>query len=233
MVALLATAITIVIGILINLITTPPLPGWLRWLKPGWRPVTALLGCAAASAVLAVLLRRTDRIQATAIQGKSQPKLQPHYDENSAQYRHPSPDASWVIYHRVGLFNAHGAESLRHVRVHLVGMSPLPRHLNGFDPVIPYAVPMLSDGDTSIGITLAPGREELWVLGYTSTGSDGNLNAGGFAPPDQRWRGLPWQLDADQRCRLCYEVVCDDHEPVQTSILLFADDGNLHCRLER
>jgi hypothetical protein len=182
MVALLATAITIVIGILINLITTPPLPGWLRWLKPGWRPVTALLGCAAASAVLAVLLRRTDRIQATAIQGKSQPKLQPHYDENSAQYRHPSPDASWVIYHRVGLFNAHGAESLRHVRVHLVGMSPLPRHLNGFDPVIPYAVPMLSDGDTSIGITLAPGREELWVLGYTSTGSDGNLNAGGFAP---------------------------------------------------
>jgi hypothetical protein len=91
---------------------------------------------------------------------------------------------------------------------------------------------MLSDGDTSIGITLPQGREELWVVGFTSTGSDGSLNAGGFAPPDQRWRGLPWQFDTDERCRLCYEVVCDDHEPVQFSIVLFADGGNLHCLLE-
>lgn len=220
------------LGILINIVTAEPLAGPLRWLQPGWRKWVALVICALASAAIGVLASRTGGTQAAAIQVKTKPQLQTRYDEASSQYRHPTPDASWVISHRVGLFNAPDAEPLRHVRVHLVGMSPLPRHLNGFDPVIPYAVPMLSDGDTSIGITLAPGREELCVLGYTSTGSDGSLNAGGFAPPDQRWRGLPWQLDADERYRLCYEVVCDDHEPAEFSIVLFADGCTLHCRLE-
>jgi hypothetical protein len=93
---------------------------------------------------------------------------------------------------------------------------------------------MASDGDKSIGITLPPGREELWILGTTSTSSsDRIMHAGHFVSRDGKWRGQPWQFDADERCRLCYEVVCDDHEPVQFSILLFADDGNLHCRLER
>ena len=81
MVALVATAITIAIGILINLITTPPLPGWLRWLNPGWRQVTALVVIGAASAVIAVFARRADKGQPTAIQGKSQPNLEPRYDE--------------------------------------------------------------------------------------------------------------------------------------------------------
>ena len=118
--------------------------------------------------------------------------------------------------HRVGLFNASDAEPLTHVRIHLVDMSPLPRHrLNNYEePIFPYGLPMASDGDKSIGITLPPGREELWILGYTSTGSDGSLNAGRFVSPEGRWLGLPWQLDADERCRLCYEVVCDDHGPV-------------------
>jgi hypothetical protein len=27
-------------------------------------------------------------------------------------------------------------------------------------------------------------------------------------------------------------VVCDDHQPAEFSIVLFADGGSLHCRLE-
>jgi hypothetical protein len=63
--------------------------------------------------------------------------------------------------HRVGLINASDAERLTHVQVHLIDMSPLPRHrLNNYEePVFPYALPMASDGDKSIGITLPPGRE--------------------------------------------------------------------------
>ena len=94
-IALALTAIGVAIAILINLITTPPLPGWLRWLKPGWRQVTALVVLGAASAVIAVFARRADKDQPTAIQCKSQPKLQPHYDENSAQYRKPYLTTIW------------------------------------------------------------------------------------------------------------------------------------------
>jgi hypothetical protein len=149
----------IAIAILINLITTPPLPGWLRWLKPGWPQVIALVIFVAASILVEVLARRAD---------KTKPSVQPLYDENSTQYRQPRPPN--MFEHRVGLFNASEAEPLTHVQVHLVDMSPLPRHrLNNYEePFFPYALPMASGGDKSIGISLPPGREELWLLGTTT-----------------------------------------------------------------
>jgi hypothetical protein len=128
------------------------------------------------------------------------------------------------------IFNP-GPDPVHRVRIHLVSMSQ-PRHVNGYQPVIPYLVPMLSGGDSSIGITLAPKTEELWVIGCTATASDGTLNAGRFAPPDQRCRGLPWELDHDERLRLRYEIVYDSLAPIPFGVLLFAEGDTLHCKLE-
>jgi hypothetical protein len=117
----------IAIAILINLVTTPPLPGWLGWLKPGRPQVIALVVLVAASVLIEVLARRTDKTDGTGMRVKTKPKLQPRYDEKSAQYRNPMPLTN-IFEHRVGLLNASDAEPLTHVGVHLVDMSPLPRH---------------------------------------------------------------------------------------------------------
>jgi hypothetical protein len=126
--------------------------------------------------------------------------IQPRYDHGSQTYHHPMDGQPGVIEHRVGLFNP-GIETVHGVRMALLGMEPWPRHiLNNMDPVTPYAVPMLSRGEESVGVSLAPGRGELWILGYTGTGSDAHMNAGGWAVRDQHWRGMPWTADADVEC---------------------------------
>jgi hypothetical protein len=160
--------------------------------------------------------------------------LEPRYNNNLFRYRHPRDNAPWTIQHRLGIFNL-AEHDIRHVRLHLTSMTPRPRNvLNDLHPVIPYRPPLLSGGDASIGITLGPRTEELWVLGYTSasTGSDGSLNAGGFAPPDQRWRGLYWQVDPNERWRFSYEITADDVPPVRFSIVLYAEAGQLRLDLE-
>jgi hypothetical protein len=91
---------------------------------------------------------------------------------------------------------------------------------------------MLSGGNENVGIEVLPGREELWVLGFTATGSDGSLNAGQFADVDQRWRGLYWTADPDERWRLSYRVVADGRSDVPFSVVVFADKGRLRCVLE-
>jgi hypothetical protein len=69
------------------------------------------------------------------------------------------------------------------------------------------------------------------VIGYTSTASDG-MHAGGFAVPDQRWRGLPWNVDPDERWRLSYEIVSEGRPTVEFSIVLYADAGILRGVLQ-
>lgn len=165
--------------------------------------------------------------------GDPQPEpLQPRYDQSS-DYRHPMESQSWITEHRVGVFNPPGATA-RRVRMHLVRMDPYPRNIlqPQYQPVIPYAVPLQSGGDPRVGLTIGPGQEEAWIIGYTGTGSDGNMNAGGFAVPDQRWRGLPWRFDPDERWRLYYQIVCDDRPDVDFSIVVTAADGQLRCDLQ-
>ena len=58
------------------------------------------------------------------------------------------------------------------------------------------------------------------------------MNAGGFAVPDQRWRGLPWRFDPDERWRLSYQIVCDGRPDVEFSIVVTAEDGHIRCDLE-
>jgi len=97
-------------------------------------------------------------------------------------------------------------------------------------PVIPYAVPLLSGGDEGVGITLGPGREELWIIGYAAAGSDGSMNAGGFT--SKRWQGTPWRLDEDERWRFGYEIVREGRRIVTFSIVVYPDNGVLRCVLE-
>lgn len=157
--------------------------------------------------------------------------LIPRHDQ-SPHYQQRRDDATTVVQHRVGILNPdEDAASL--VRIHLEAVEPPPRHvLNNMVPVTPSAVPLLTGGDAAIGITLPPGREELWVVGYTATGTDGTLRAGGFAVDDQRWRGLPWELDRDERLRFVYRVDCDGRAPVKFSLVLYADDGVLRLVLQ-
>jgi hypothetical protein len=91
---------------------------------------------------------------------------------------------------------------------------------------------MVAGGDEHIGISLASGREELWKLGYSATGSDGTMNVGGFAVPDQRWRGLVWRFDPDERWRLTYRIVADNRPYVDFSVVMIADEGSVRCYLE-
>jgi len=175
-----------------------------------------------------------DRDRADTPSGRGLPRtqwLQPRYSQ-SEPYRHPQGDSDWIIEHRLGVFNP-GSQVADRVRVELARMEPYPRHVhNGYDPVIPYVVPLLTGGNESVGTTLQAGTEELWKLGYTATGSTGIMNAGGFAVEDQKWRGTPWAVDSDERWRLFYRVVARDRPDVDFSIVVYADGGHLRCQLE-
>jgi len=156
-------------------------------------------------------------------------RLEAHYDQ-SPVYRHTKEDAAWIIEHRVGVFNSSGQPAHR-VRMYLVKVEPYPRNIPpGYEPVIPYTVPMLQRGDPSVGRTIEPGQEELWVIGYTAVGSDRIMSAGGFT--SQRWQGTPWQFDSDERWRLSYRIVCDGRPDVPFSIVVTAEDGQLRLHME-
>ena len=112
-------------------------------------------------------------------------------------------------------------------------MTPYPRYDGGFPPVIPYAVPMVNDGDEHIGVSLPPGgKDELWRIGYTGTGTDGIMSAAQFAAFDQRWRGLVWRFDPDERWELLYRIVCDNRPDVEFRVVLTADQGFIRCDLK-
>ena len=156
---------------------------------------------------------------------------EPRYDQSPA-YRHRAPErGGWIVEHRVGVFNPVGQPE-RRIRIYLVSMDPRPRNVPQprFEPVIPYAVPLFPAGDPLVGHTIAPGQEELWIIGYTGTGSDGIMRAGSFT--DQRWWGLPWEFDTDERWRLSYRIQCDGMPDVKFSIVVTAEDGQLRLRKE-
>ena len=58
------------------------------------------------------------------------------------------------------------------------------------------------------------------------------MNAGAFAAPDYRWRGLPWRFDPDERWRLSYEIVCEGRPDVEFSVVMTAADGQIRCELQ-
>ena len=195
------------------------------WSNGWFRVGIGVVGVAVLLLIWALILylRRTSRAPMP---------LQPHYDQ-SDHYRHTDQQGPHAIFqHRLGVSNPARGSSADRVRVHLVSMAPFPKNDGGRSPVIPYAVPLLSGGNENVGISLPPGREEMWVLGYSATGSDGSMNAGKFSDYDQKWRGLPWRLEPDERWRLVYHIVADGRADVEFSIVIAAEGGRIRCDLD-
>jgi hypothetical protein len=176
-----------------------------------------------------------DYLGATTIaRGATEPeqlRLQARYQE-AEPYRRASQPGSRLIEHHIGVFNPPEGVTAPYVKVHLVQMEPMPRNDGGRPPFIPYALPMQSGGDETIGIALPPGQEELWIAGFTATGSDGSLTAGRFAIPNQRWEGTPWRFDHDERWRLSYRIVSEGRRDVAFSVVITANQDHLELRLE-
>jgi len=161
--------------------------------------------------------------------GTREQKLQPRYGQ-APPYRFTVSNSN-VVEHRIGIRNP-GSHPAKRVRMELIELEPFPRHDGRHPPVVPYAVPMLQGGDEHIGISILPGREELWRVGYSGTGSDGVMSAAGFAVYDQRWRGLVWQFDPDERWRFTYRIAFDGGPDVEFSLVVTADNGHIRCDLE-
>ena len=58
------------------------------------------------------------------------------------------------------------------------------------------------------------------------------MNAGGFAAPDQRWRGLQWRLDPDERWRFSYRIVSSPMPDVPFSLVAEAENGQISLHQE-
>jgi hypothetical protein len=105
--AVLAALAMIAAGILTNIGTAQPLPGVLRWLQRGSREWVALGACAVVlivATVVSLLPGETSGTQASPIQARTKPKLQPRYDETSSQYRYPNARQNPGLFqHRLGL----------------------------------------------------------------------------------------------------------------------------------
>jgi hypothetical protein len=56
----------------------------------------------------------------------------------------------------------------------------------------------MMESDPGVGADPDFEKKKCWIIGYTGIGGDGSMSAGGFAVPDQRWRGLRWRLDPDE-----------------------------------
>jgi hypothetical protein len=197
--------------------------------SPSAKPIGWALIAVAGAIFLALLAYELWRLRRE--RGEEPPAhqpLQPRYGQ-SPPYRDRRAGAEWIAEHRVGVLNS-GNETVYRVRLHLVGMASYPRHDGGMRPAIPYVVPLLAGGDEGVGITLPPGQEELWVLGYTATAIDGSMNAGGFS--NKRWQGTPWRLDEDERWRFSYQIVYEGRPAVAFSIVLYPDAGVVRCLME-
>jgi hypothetical protein len=159
-----------------------------------------------------------------------QAPLQPRY-EQQAPYVHWLEVMS-MHEHRIGIHNPVENQTAIGVRLQWVDMSPCPRTDMGYPPEIPSAVPMLGGGEATIGLSLPPGHQELWVIGSTGTGGDGVMRAGVFSKDIWPWRGLPWQFEPTDRWRFTYRIVADNLPDARFSIVMTAVDGWIRCSLE-
>jgi hypothetical protein len=157
-------------------------------------------------------------------------QLQPRYEQREP-YLH-RPVGEHMTQHRIGIHNPKENQMVTGVRLQWIEMSPRPRVDLGYPPSIPSAVPMLNGGDATIGISLPPGRQELWMIISTGTGSDGIMSAGVFAPGYRPWYGTPWQFEQDDRWRFTYRIVADNLPNATFSVVMTAVDGHIRCDLE-
>lgn len=157
-----------------------------------------------------------------------QRSLEPRYLQREP-YRLPNAN---MIHHRIGIRNPPGNPEAVSVRLQWIDMSPRPHTDLGYPPVIPQAVPMQAGGDPTIGITLPPGQEELWVIATTATDEHGVMTVGVFGPRRFGWHGTPWQFEPRDRWRFTYRIVADSVTGRTISVVMHAVDGQVRCELE-
>ncbi len=157
--------------------------------------------------------------------------LAPQYDQ-SGQYRQVNAN---MIHHRIGIRNPPGNPMAIGVRLQWVGLSPIPA---SHPPVVPQPVPMLAGGDPGIGVPLAAGQEELWVILTTATNDQQEMMVGQFAPlatfapGPGMWQGTPWNVGPTDRFRFSYRIVSENLPPVPFSVVVTASDQSFSVRVE-
>jgi hypothetical protein len=162
--------------------------------------------------------------------------LQPQYG-GAVRYRHLTGN---MTEHRIGLRNPPGNPPATGVRLEWTEMTPRPGLQNAqwekWQPAIPSAVPRVTGGDPAIGVSLPPGREEVWVAVTTGTASDGTMSGVEFGPAQGssrgNWHGLLWELESGGQWRLTYRIVTDNLPACTFSLVITAEDGKIECRLE-
>lgn len=162
--------------------------------------------------------------------------LEPHYGD-AVRYRHMIGN---MTEHRIGLRNPAGNPAATGVRLEWTEMEPRPSVQNVYWerwlPAIPSAVPRVAGGDPAIGISLPPGREEVWTAVSTATAPDGTMNAVEFGPGHGssrgNWHGLLWDLESGGPWRLSYRIVTDNLPAGTFSLVIAAEDGKIECALE-
>jgi hypothetical protein len=169
-------------------------------------------------------------IPARVVPTTRQAPLQPRYEQREP-YLHRLEDML-MSEHHIGIHNPTENQTATGVRLQWIEMFPRPRIDTGHPPEIPRAVPMLGGGEATIGISLPPGRQELWVIGSTGTGGDGVMRVGVFSPDVWPWRGLPWQFEPNDRWRFTYRIVADNLPDAIFSVVMTAVDGHIRCDLE-
>lgn len=163
-----------------------------------------------------------------------------------------------LVEHYLGIYNPPGYAAAQHVRLRLLSVTQWSGtdRMEGPTPRT-HAVPMRIGGDPRIGITLRPGQEEFWRIGYSGSVSDGSMTVT-FADPEETFTGPSWKFDPirrwqmasqtvgpdqatanpalafehDEHWRLEYEIVADNATPAQVGVVVTAVDGHIKCQLE-
>ena len=159
----------------------------------------------------------------TYLERRQRAPLSPCYEQKEP-YRFPIDPQDSAIEHRIGIVNPRRRNSTHHVRLDLVGIAPLPKDHGGQPPGFPHGLQRLGGGDPNIGITVPAGQEELWVLGYTLTGSDGTMSSSNFASFPA---GMPWPFHPDENWTLRFQIRCDDAPDVRFEMVVKPDHGRL------
>jgi hypothetical protein len=162
-----------------------------------------------------------------------------------------------LVEHYLGIYNPPGYAAAQHVRLSLLSVTQSTRTDRMEGPTSgTHPVPMRIGGDPRVGITLRPGQEEFWRIGYSGSASDRSMMVT-FTHPEEAFTGPPWKFDPirrwqiasdtvgvaqatansvlafepEEHWRLEYEIVADNATPTQVGVVVTAVHGRIKCRL--
>jgi hypothetical protein len=108
---------------------------------------------------------------------------------SSLEMHHYTVKDGWATQHLIGVTNPAGPAC--RARMTAERMMPSPRNNPPYPmvrPRFPHLVPPRDEGNPAAGLTIGLGEEEVWSIGFTAVGSDGQAHASKFLPDRMRWR---------------------------------------------